>query len=333
MNITQYFPPKTETSRLLPVRSLLMVVLFVSGIGSSMTMANETRSESSLFAQPWISGLNEADPLLQAQHYDADTVVIRQSLKSSFEAPFMYLIFGQEKVLLIDTGAGGVPLRGLVDEQIKTWLESTGGETISLVVMHSHAHGDHVGGDEQFTDRANTVVVGHGAKEVADFFQLDDWPGTSRPFDLGGRVVELIPTPGHHDSHVMVYDHATGLLFSGDMLYPGRLYFQCGKAQEYKSSINRVIEFSKTHAISQVLGAHIELAQRPGKSYSSQDLSRKNERLLELKPAAITAVAAAFEQMGKLPRVKSYDDFILFPHPVDPRGKQPPDWCQGNDKQ
>jgi hypothetical protein len=31
--------------------------------------------------------------------------------------------------------------------------------------------------------------------------------------------------------------------------------------------------------------------------------------------------------MGERLRVEAHDDFILFPHPPDPRGKSPPDWC------
>ncbi|MEP2987883.1 MAG: hypothetical protein ABJN65_17910 [Parasphingorhabdus sp.] len=29
--------------------------------------------------------------------------------------------------------------------------------------------------------------------------------------------------------------------------------------------------------------------------------------------------------------VTKYDEFVLFPHPADPRGKKPPDWCLPDD--
>lgn len=254
-------------------------------------------------------------------------MVIRQSLQTSFEAPFIYLLFGEDKALLIDTGAGGVDLRSMVDRQIDDWLVANGRDSISLVVMHSHAHGDHVAGDEQFADRAATVIVGHGVEDVAAFFDIDRWPNETRAFDLGRRTVDIIPTPGHHDTHVMVFDRSTRLLFSGDVLYPGRLYFQCGKAREFTNSIDRIAEFANARDVSWILGAHIELAREPGKSYNSNELVRANERLLEMTPATINSVQSALSQMGDRIRVEPYDNFILFPHPADPRGKQPPDWC------
>ncbi|HEY0436461.1 MAG TPA: hypothetical protein VGC92_07470, partial [Phenylobacterium sp.] len=44
-----------------------------------------------LFA-PWIDGTAASEPPMQAQRYDADTFVIRQSVKTNFEAPFLYLL-------------------------------------------------------------------------------------------------------------------------------------------------------------------------------------------------------------------------------------------------
>jgi glyoxylase-like metal-dependent hydrolase (beta-lactamase superfamily II) len=309
------------------LRQLLTFAVSAAVLSSCSTSSAERVSDSTVFSLPWISGLHENEPPLQAQQYDSNTVVIRQSLRTGFEAPFIYLLFGEEKALLIDTGAGGVDLRSKVDLQIEAWLEETGRENISLVVMHSHAHGDHVAGDEQFTDRADTVIVGHAAEDVAEFFRIDSWPNGNTAFDLGGRIVDIIPTPGHHDAHVMVYDRSTRLLFSGDMLYPGRLYFQCGKADLFRSSIDRVADFTNTRDVSWILGAHIELALKPGKSFNSNDLVRTDERLLEMTPATITDVKSALLQMGDRLRVEPYDDFILFPHPADPRGKKPPNWC------
>ncbi len=310
---------------------LLILALSATVLTACSTASDEVVPDSTLFSQPWNSALDKNEPQLQAQRYDPNTVVIRQSLRTSFEAPFMYLIFGEEKALLIDTGAGDVDLRSMVDLQIDAWLDETGREKISLVVMHSHAHGDHVAGDEQFAGRADTVIVGHGVEDVAEFFHIDNWPNGSKAFELGERVVDIIPTPGHHDTHVMVYDRSTQLLFSGDVLYPGRLYFQCGKADLFRNSIDRVVEFTKTREVSWVLGAHIELPQKPGESFSSNDLVRTDERLLEMTPATIADVQSALLEMGEQLRVEPYDDFILFPHPADPRGKKPPDWCLNQD--
>ena len=283
--------------------------------------------ESGLFTQVWNSGLSNKEPAYQLQAIDQDTYAIRQSIHSTFEAPFLYLIFGREKALLIDTGVEGAPLRAEVDSVIDGWLAANEQKAISLVVMHSHAHSDHVGGDAAFIDRADTVVVGHSAADVEKFFGIADWPAQSTAYDLGGRVVEIVPTPGHHPSHVMVYDRATRILFSGDAIYPGRLYFQCDRTEEYRESIDRVAAFAATRQVRWLLGAHIEMKSAPGESFESEDRARRDEHLLELRPSILEEIRQALLRMGTRVRVEAHDDFILFPHPADPRGKSPPDWC------
>ena len=241
----------------------------------------------------------------------------------------MYLIFGEKKALLIDTGVAGIDLRAEVDTQIENWLVRTGRDNISLVVMHSHGYGDHVGGDSGFSDRQDTVIIGHKRADVAAFFGLDDWPTQTVIFDLGNREVELLPTPGHHASHVMVFDKETGILFSGDTIYPGRLYFQCGKTQEFTTSIDRVAAFANTRNVSWVLGAHIEMKAQAGKSFNTQGLSRTGEHLLELPASIITKIQGGLHAMQGKPKVNQFDEFALFPHPADPTGMTPPNWCEG----
>ncbi|HEX3367863.1 MBL fold metallo-hydrolase, partial [Phenylobacterium sp.] len=214
--------------------------------------------------QPWIDG-TASEPQMQIQAYDADTFVIRQSVKTNFEAPFLYLLFGKDRVLLLDTGAGGLKVRPTIDGVIADWLKAHHRTSIALVVAHSHSHGDHRMGDVEFKDRPDTVVVGWTAPEVAAFFKIADWPNQIASFDLGGRVLDIVPTPGHHPSHIMVFDRHTRLLLSGDTLYPGRLYVPANDFADYKASIDRVTAFTKDRRVSHILGAHIEMTTTPGK--------------------------------------------------------------------
>lgn len=115
------------------------------------------------FPERWIDGTDPHEPPLQYHPYADGTWILRQSLHTDFEAPFLYLFKGEERALLVDTGAGGgVPVREVVDELV--------GEDFPLIVAHSHAHRDHVADDAQFFDRADTTVVGHSPEEVASFF-------------------------------------------------------------------------------------------------------------------------------------------------------------------
>ena len=179
---------------------------------------------------------------------------MRQSIATSFEAPFLYLILGAKRALLLDTGVEGVNLRAVVDGHIDRWLQTKGLSNIELVVMHTHAHSDHTGNDSQFLDRPLTTVVGHTAREVAGFFAIADWPQETVQYDLGGRVIQILSIPGHHDSHIAIYDKQTKSLFSGDTIYPGRLYFQCGKAERFVSSIQRLKSLTEHEEIDWVLG-------------------------------------------------------------------------------
>ena len=77
-----------------------------------------------------------ADPSFQVLRFDRDTFVLRQNKSHSFEAPFVYLVFGAAKALLLDTGAlrdDGIiasglfrPISEIVDELIGDWSHETG---------------------------------------------------------------------------------------------------------------------------------------------------------------------------------------------------------------
>ena len=115
----------------------------------------------------WIHGLprrrSRSDPPFQVHRYDPHTYVLRQSKALTAEAPFLYLLFGNERAILLDTGASkktdGNPLRETVDEVIEAWLDEHPREGYELVVGHTHGHPDHVAGDAQFADRPATTVV------------------------------------------------------------------------------------------------------------------------------------------------------------------------------
>jgi len=263
-----------------------------------------------LFA-PWIDGTTAGEPQTQTQRYDRDTYVIRQSVKTNFEAPFLYLLFGRDRALLLDTGAGGLKIRPAVDAAIGQWLAEHHRTSIPLVVAHSHSHGDHRMGD--------AVVVGWTAPEVAAFFHIADWPRDIVRFDLGGRALDVIPTPGHHPSHIMIFDPRTRWLLSGDTLYPGRLYVPADAFADYRASIERVVAFTKTRRVSHVIGAHIEMTREPGQDYAQAAKAHPDEHALDLPYADLLELQAAVQAMGDTPKRDVHPDFIVFPLPPRPK--------------
>jgi hydroxyacylglutathione hydrolase len=267
----------------------------------------------------WIHGSpsskHNADPDLQIHWYDENTVVLRQNKAIDYEAPFLFLLFGHERAVLLDTGATAeaeyLPLRDVVDELMQTWLAEHRRESYDLLVLHTHSHGDHVAGDGQFTDRANTFLV-QADREIAwKFFGFADEPGAIRPVDLGGRVLEVFATPGHDAAAVTFYDPWTGFLLTGDTVYRGRLYIVDWAA--FSRSIDRMIEFCQTRAVTHVIGCHIEMSRQPGVDYPVRTTYQPDEPPLEMSVDHLYAVRAALDEVGPEPARRAFDDFVLWP--------------------
>ena len=175
----------------------------------------------------WVHGA-PGQPVLQVHEAAPGLWILRQSKTSSFEAPFLCLLAGKDRALLLDSGAApsegtALPLRTTVDGVLGKWAPQRGKVQIPLVVAHAHAHRDHTFGDAQFRDRPDTTIVGTAPQDVAAFFELDRWPEGEATFDLGDRALTVLPLLGHEPAHIAVLDADTGSLFSGDSLYPGLL--------------------------------------------------------------------------------------------------------------
>ncbi|HKB15582.1 MAG TPA: MBL fold metallo-hydrolase, partial [Planctomycetota bacterium] len=221
----------------------------------------------------WIHGsadcASNTDPPIQVHRYDEDTWILRQSKCVHFEAPFLYLLLGTKKAFLQDTGATAseekFPVRETVERLVGEWAKARRLESPELVVTHSHGHGDHTAGDAQFRGRPRTTVLGTKPEEVAEFFGIPDWPRGEAAFDLGGRLLRVLPIPGHQVSSVAVYDESTRLLLTGDTFYPGRIYVRDWEA--FRTSIARLAGFARSHPVSHVLGTHVEMSRKAGVDY------------------------------------------------------------------
>ena len=276
----------------------------------------QAASSPRLFAENWIDGTLPVEPVTQVQALDSDTFVIRQSVKTNFEAPFLYLIFGRDKVLLVDTGAKGGVILPTVDRLIRQWCSAHGRTDLPLVVAHSHSHGDHVAGDAVFRERANTTVIGLKPADVAAFFGIRSWPKDLARFDLGGRALTIIPTPGHQAAAIMVYDPRLKILLSGDTLYPGRLYVPVNFMADNRASVDRVAAFAAGHPIRAALGAHIEMTRKPGIDFGHEAPSHPDEHPLELPASAIGDLKAGLKAPLDQPDSRQvHDHFIIVPVP------------------
>jgi hydroxyacylglutathione hydrolase len=303
------------------VRSATLTLILTNVLLAASVADGADPPIHSLLFKPWINGVSAGEPQMQVQRYDDDTYVIRQSIRTNFEGPFLYVLFGSDRALLIDTGAGGLKVRPTIDRVIAAWAARHHRSSVPLVVSHSHSHGDHHQGDAEFQDRPDTIVVGLYPKDVADFFKVGDWPNQIVPYDLGGRVLDIIPAPGHQSAHIMVFDRKTRLLFSGDSLGPYRLYVPMNEAKTYRDSIDRVAAFTKDRHVSWILGAHIEMTTKPGELIPDEAPNHPDEHVLEISYSNLPELQATLHAMGDNLEQRAYRDFVIFPKPA--REQQP----------
>jgi glyoxylase-like metal-dependent hydrolase (beta-lactamase superfamily II) len=161
-----------------------------------------------------------------------------------FEEVVSFLIEGEDKALLFDSGLGIGDMKTVVD----------GLTDREVVVLNSHTHYDHVGGNHQFdtiyamdTEYTRRNAQGSTREDLAEFVQ-ESWiwkelpEGFSRadyrtkPFgisrfiadgeriDVGGRTLEVIATPGHAPDSICLLDRENRMLFTGDTFYMAPLY-------------------------------------------------------------------------------------------------------------
>jgi len=186
-----------------------------------------------------------------------------------------YLIAGDRQALLFDTGMGISDVRKVTSELTK----------LPVVVLNSHTHDDHVGGNWQFDtvygmDTDFTRRNARGSREDA---QAEIAPGeicgelpkgfdrktyATRPWkitaykhdgdriDLGGRSLEIVATPGHTPDAISLLDREHGLLFTGDTYYPGPIWIYRPETDlvAYGASVRRLAALAPR--IKMVLGAH-----------------------------------------------------------------------------
>jgi hydroxyacylglutathione hydrolase len=263
-------------------------------------------------------GLRCTDPPIQVHRANESTVILRQSFATSYEAPFLYLLFGTRRALLLDTGATAspehFPLRVTVDQLIDEWLARHPAVDYELVVAHSHAHSDHVAADGQFADRPRTTIVGHGPDAVAAFFGIADWPSAGS-LELGGRELSILAIPGHQASSIAVYDPGSELLLTGDTVYPGRLYVD--DFPEFLASLDRLCAFADTHPVDGLLGAHIEMSTTPGRDYPLGSTWHPEEALLPMTVAQMHAIRDAAAAVARTPGIHQFPDFAIWNEPEE----------------
>ena len=83
----------------------------------------------------------------------------------------------------------------------------------------------------------------------------------------------------------MFYDSYTDFLFTGDLIFPGKINISNDK--DYVASLTRLQRWKETHPVKWLMGGHIEMQFVPGKVYPRFATYKPYERLLQMEPNLI----------------------------------------------
>lgn len=171
---------------------------------------------------------------------------------------------GRDRDMLVDSGMGVVSLR--------EWVPLVSERPLEAVA--SHTHFDHIGCHHEFPCRSCHGAEAHllraptRANTFADKYVTDDifsalppapyhsatyrvaaapvtrilWDGDI--VDLGDRRFQVIHTPGHSPGGIALWEAATGILFSGDIVYDGELIEgpSAEEQRQYRDSMVRLLD-------------------------------------------------------------------------------------------
>ena len=171
-----------------------------------------------------------------------DVTLIHEPWIKPFFRCNIWHVRGRDRDLLFDTGLGHFSLT----EHVALVTER------APICIASHTHFDHIGCHHEFAERcvheAEAPILADPRNEwtLADRYATDEmfdrppsgWDTARyrvRPapaqrllsqgdsFDLGDRRFEVIHTPGHSPGGIGLFERATGIFLSGDIVYDGPL--------------------------------------------------------------------------------------------------------------
>jgi len=303
------------------LRFVLLTGILVSF--ASTGLASETDAslrESSAQRQPvlnrdgWIHGSPDCavntDAAIDVYRHEPTTFILRQNKCLSFEAPFIYVLTGEDKVLVLDTGATESPADFPLYKTVQSVIGAETMATKEILIVHSHSHSDHYKGDTQFAGKPNVTLVSTSGDDMKSFFGFREWPSEYVSLDLGGRKLTVIPAPGHQEEGIAIYDPRTKWLLTGDTLYPGYIYIK--NWQDYKNSIARLASFAGSNDVSAILGAHIEMTTEPGEYYPIGTTYQPHEAALDLETDDLLKLNAALQASDEEKELV-FDEFVVAP--------------------
>lgn len=253
--------------------STLTLTAVLSGLAAAAPPASSS---------PAVEKIEVADPWFEVYEILPDVYAIREP--GHWEKVISYLITGKEKALLFDTGTGIGDIRAVVSELTAS----------DVVVVNSHSHPDHIGGNHQFEtiyglDNAYTAANAKG-RSVEDSqrfvperafsreppatfsrqtyrirpYRISRYLEDGEVIDLGERSLEVLLTPGHAPDALCLVDRRGRFVLTGDTFYLGRLFVASAPSslEDYAASATRLGQLVPD--LDRVLPAHSATLLKPG---------------------------------------------------------------------
>lgn len=264
----------------------------------------------------WINGSLSAkantDVRVQVHRYNEHTYILRQNPAVHWEAPFMYLIIGEKRAVLLDVGATAeaefFPLRATVDRVLARWQQANQVDELTLLVMPMGSEASQTAALDQFKGRANTQII---APDMAARTELlgPAWPTKGR-LDLGARTLHVMPSPGIDPAAIVVYDAWSQVLLTGNTFYPGRLVIRDYNA--YLQTMESLVSLAQNNPVRHIWGGRIEMSADPGIDFLLRANYRPNERGLPLATNDLDDALGIVRLINGERDIHIHNDFIVM---------------------
>lgn len=191
--------------------------------------------------------------------YDNDLYQIKDPLGSLID-----VIIGEEKALVVDTGYG----IGDIYKEVRKLTN------LPLIVIDSHGHMDHTGGNYLFPEvyihskdidlvkkhnslawRKKNIESAKNANALIESFNEEEYLKKRegnlliiddiKYFDLGGKTVEVIHTPGHTAGSISLYCKEKKIMITSDAIiqYVWLFLAESTSVKDYIESIEKVLKY------------------------------------------------------------------------------------------
>lgn len=178
-----------------------------------------------LFAAVWI---NTTAQVFQNKEVSVSKLEDNMWVMETADNTCMYIIEGNEKSLLIDTGTKIASL----DSIVKLVTQKP------LTVVITHIHGDHSGNMNYFKDvyfhPSDTVLMKLQAPYTGKIHFVND----GDVFDLGGTKIQVVHMPAHTPGSIVLLDRKAGNCYTGDAFGSGQVWLQLKPFSPMSTYIN-----------------------------------------------------------------------------------------------